>query len=435
MTCAPLRDTAGEIVGGIAILQDITERVRKDEELARYQGSLEALVSARTADLEAARAEAVRLARVKSEFLANMSHEIRTPLNGVLGLARMGFRDNAGRDATQAVFARILSSGRLLLGIINDILDYSKIEAGKLRIESIPVEPARVTGDALLLMDEAATNKGLSLQLRKRSTLPAVCLSDPLRIAQILVNLLSNAVKFTERGSVTLEVGREGDSLVFSVIDTGLGMTPAQLASVFAPFEQADNSTTRRFGGTGLGLAITRRIVELMGGTLSAESQVGAGSRFEVRLPCIEVAAAQPAAPALAAPGPGPRLAGLRILAAEDNEVNQLVLEDNLVSEGAEVTLAINGQEAVDHVRQRGADGFDVVLMDVQMPVMDGYEATRQIRALAPGLPVIGQTAHALDEERATCLAAGMVDHLAKPLDPDQLIASILRHARPRPTA
>ena len=435
MTCAPLRDTAGEIVGGIAILQDITERVRKDEELARYQGSLEALVSARTADLEAARAEAVRLARVKSEFLANMSHEIRTPLNGVLGLARMGFRDNAGRDATQAVFARILSSGRLLLGIINDILDYSKIEAGKLRIESIPVEPARVTGDALLLMDEAATNKGLSLQLRKRSTLPAVCLSDPLRIAQILVNLLSNAVKFTERGSVTLEVGREGDSLVFSVIDTGLGMTPAQLASVFAPFEQADNSTTRRFGGTGLGLAITRRIVELMGGTLSAESQVGAGSRFEVRLPCIEVAATQPAAATLAAPGPGPLLAGLRILAAEDNEVNQLVLEDNLVSEGAEVTLAINGQEAVDHVRQRGADGFDVVLMDVQMPVMDGYEATRQIRALAPGLPIIGQTAHALDEERAACLAAGMVDHLAKPLDPDQLIASILRHARPRHTA
>lgn len=262
-----------------------------------------------------------------------------------------------------------------------------------------------------------------------------MCLSDPLRIAQILVNLLSNAVKFTERGGITLEVGREGESLVFSVIDTGIGMTTEQLATVFAPFEQADNSTTRRFGGTGLGLAITRRIVELMGGTLSAESQAGAGSRFEVRLPCIEVAAAQPAAPALAAPGPGPRLAGLRILAAEDNEVNQLVLEDNLVSEGAEVTLAINGQEAVDHVRQRGADGFDVVLMDVQMPVMDGYEATRQIRALAPGLPVIGQTAHALDEERATCLAAGMVDHLAKPLDPDQLIASILRHARPRPTA
>lgn len=258
-----------------------------------------------------------------------------------------------------------------------------------------------------------------------------MCLSDPLRIAQILVNLLSNAVKFTERGGITLEVGREGESLVFSVIDTGIGMTTEQLATVFAPFEQADNSTTRRFGGTGLGLAITRRIVELMGGTLSAESQAGAGSRFEVRLPCIEVAAAQPAAPALAAPGPGPRLAGLRILAAEDNEVNQLVLEDNLVSEGAEVTLAINGQEAVDHVRQRGADGFDVVLMDVQMPVMDGYEATRQIRqreaAGATHTPIVAMTAHAMKGDRERCLAAGMDGYVTKPVDRKQLVQEMRR--------
>ena len=435
MTCAPLRDTGGEIVGGIAILQDITERVRKDEELARYQNSLEELVSARTADLEAARAEAERLARVKSEFLANMSHEIRTPLNGVLGLARMGFRDNAGRDAAQAVFARILTSGQLLLGIINDILDYSKIEAGKLRVEAIPVEPARVVGDTLLLMEDAATRKGLRLQLRQCSPLPAMCLSDPLRIAQILVNLLSNAIKFTEHGSITLEIGREGDALVFGVVDTGIGMTAEQLATVFAPFEQADNSTTRRFGGTGLGLAITRRIVELMGGSLHAESQAGTGSRFEVRLPCVEVSAPEPAPAAARESEPGRLLAGLRILAAEDNEVNQLVLEDNLVSEGAEVTLAINGQEAVERIRQQGPEGFDVVLMDLQMPVMDGYEATRQIRAMAPDLPIIGQTAHALDDERAACLAAGMVDHLAKPIDPDRLIASILRHTRPRGTA
>ncbi|MDD3328674.1 MAG: ATP-binding protein [Zoogloea sp.] len=435
MTCAPLRDTGGEIVGGIAILQDITERVRKDEELARYQNSLEELVSARTADLEASRAEAERLARVKSEFLANMSHEIRTPLNGVLGLARMGFRDSAGRNATQAVFARILSSGQLLLGIINDVLDYSKIEAGKLGIEAIPVEPARVVGDTLVLMEDAATNKGLRLQLKQRSPLPAVCLSDPLRLAQILVNLLSNAIKFTEHGSITLEVGRDGDALVFSVIDTGIGMTAEQLTTVFAPFEQADNSTTRRFGGTGLGLAITRRIVELMGGSLHAESQAGAGSRFEVRLPCIEVPAPAPAPSTPLATGEGTRLVGLRILVAEDNEVNQLVLEDNLASEGAEVTLAVNGQEAVERVRQQGPEGFDVVLMDLQMPVMDGYEATRQIHALAPALPIIGQTAHALDEERAACLAAGMVDHLAKPIDPDRLIASILHHTRPCGTA
>ncbi len=378
-----------------------------------------------------ARTEAERLAQARSEFLANMSHEIRTPLNGVLGLARMGFRDNAGRDAAQAVFARILSSGQLLLGIINDVLDYSKIEAGKLGIEAIPVEPARVVGDTLVLMEDAATNKGLRLQLQQRSPLPAVCLSDPLRLAQVLVNLLSNAIKFTERGSITVEVGREGDALVLSVIDTGIGMTAEQLSTVFAPFEQADNSTTRRFGGTGLGLAITRRIVELMGGSLCAESQAGAGSRFEVRLPCIEVPAPAPAPSAPLATGEGTRLAGLRILAAEDNEVNQLVLEDNLASEGAEVTLAVNGQEAVEQVRQRGPKGFDVVLMDLQMPVMDGYEATRQIRALAPELPIIGQTAHALDEERAACLAAGMVDHLAKPIEPEAMVRSILRHRRP----
>ncbi len=430
MTCAPLRDSRGEIVGGIAILQDITERVRKDEELARYRDSLEELVGARTVALEAARAEAERLARVKSEFLANMSHEIRTPINGILGLARMGFRDNAGRDAVQAVFARILGSGQLLLGIINDILDYSKIEAGKLRIEAIPVDLGKLIGDTLAIAEDSATAKGLALRLRHRSPLPAACLSDPLRIAQILMNLLSNAVKFTEAGHVTLEVGREGDSLVFAVVDTGIGMNAGQLASVFAPFEQADKSTTRRFGGTGLGLTITRRLVELMGGTLSADSQEGVGSRFEVRLPCVEAPRVQPPAPA---PQPASdthlRLAGLRILVAEDNAVNQLILEDNLASEGAEVTLANNGQEAVEHVRLRGATGFDVVLMDLQMPVMDGYEATRQLRTLAPDLPVIGQTAHALDDERTASLAAGMADHLAKPIDPELLVATLLRHA------
>ena len=425
ITCAPLRDSSGEIVEGIAILQDITERVRKDEELARYRDSLEELVGARTADLEAARAEAERLARVKSEFLANMSHEIRTPINGILGLARMGFRDNSSRDGVQAVFARILGAGQLLLGIINDILDYSKIEAGKLRIEAIPVDLDKLIGDTLTLADDLAAAKGLRLQRHHRTPLPAACLSDPLRLAQILMNLLSNAVKFTEKGQVTLEAGREGDTLVFAVVDTGIGMSASQLASVFAPFEQADNSTTRRFGGTGLGLTITRRIVELMGGTLRADSQEGVGSRFEVRLPWVEA----PAAPALLpAPEQPLRLAGLRILAAEDNPVNQLVLEDNLVSEGAEVTLANNGQEAVENVKRCAAGGFDVVLMDLQMPVMDGYEATRQIRALAPDLPIIGQTAHALDEERAACLAAGMVDHLAKPIDPDLLVATVLRH-------
>ncbi|GLT21156.1 hypothetical protein GCM10007933_06080 [Zoogloea oryzae] len=432
VSCAPLRDADGDITGGIIILQDVTERIRKDEELARYRDSLEELVAARTADLETARAEAERLARVKSEFLANMSHEIRTPLNGVLGLARMGYRESVGRDAAQNTFGRILSSGQLLLGIINDILDFSKIEAGKLRIEAIEVDLIKVIGDTLALMDERAEDKGLTIRLQRAPSLPAACISDPLRIGQILVNLLSNAIKFTEHGSVTLYAGAEGGQLVLRISDTGIGMRQADIEKVFAPFEQADNSTTRKFGGTGLGLTITHRIVGLMGGSLRAESVEGQGSSFEVRLPYVPLAAAPAEAEPEGADGePGTRLAGIRVLVAEDNEVNQMVLEDHLCSEGAEVTLVDNGQAAIDCVLAKGAASFDVVLMDVQMPVMDGHTATRLLGGIAPDLPVIGQTAHALDEERAACLAAGMVDHLAKPIEPEAMVRSILRHRRP----
>ncbi|WP_347249837.1 ATP-binding protein [Zoogloea sp.] len=436
MNCAPLRDEAGQIVGGIAILEDITERVLKDHELARYRDSLEELVAERTADLVSARAEAERLARVKSEFLANMSHEIRTPLNGVLGLAHIGFRESHGRDKAQDAFARILSSGQLLLGIINDILDFSKIEAGKLRIEAIPMDLARTIGDTLDLMEERAQAKGLALRLRRLSDLPESCISDPLRVGQVLINLLSNAIKFTERGSVTLSVGQEGGQLVFEVSDTGIGMSEGEVAKVFAPFEQADNSTTRKFGGTGLGLTITHRIVELMGGTLHAHSCPGVGSTFEVRLPCVPVDSvvrdSDSVGSLLPEGGAGARLTGLRVLVAEDNEVNQMVLEEFLAAEGAEVSLTSNGQEAVACLMERGAAAFDVVLMDVQMPVMDGYAATRAIHAIAPALPVIGQTAHAFDEERAHCLDAGMIDHLAKPIDPDEMVRVILRHTTGR---
>ncbi|KAB2963485.1 ATP-binding protein, partial [Zoogloea sp.] len=439
MHCAPLRDEAGAIVGGIAILEDITERVLKDQELARYRDSLEELVAERTADLVAARAEAERLARVKSEFLANMSHEIRTPLNGVLGLARIGFRDSRGRDKARDTFARIVSSGQLLLGIINDILDFSKIESGKLRVESIPVDLGKVIREVLELMEERAGAKGLILRFRRGGSLPPSCLSDPLRIGQILINLLSNAIKFTDQGEVSLGVSHEGEQLVFQVTDSGIGMSEEELAKVFAPFEQADNSTTRKFGGTGLGLTITRRIVELMGGVVTVRSRPGEGSCFEVRLPCVPTAL--PVAPdaalpfqADAAPG-GLRLAGLSLLVAEDNEVNRMVLEEMLGEEGALVSLACNGQEAVDAVRQQGAAAFAAVLMDVQMPVMDGFDATRAIHALAPDLPVIGQTAHALDEERERCFAAGMVDHLAKPIDPERLVEVVRRHvSAPPPT-
>ena len=375
---------------------------------------------------EAARLEAERLARVKSEFLANMSHEIRTPLNGVLGMAQVGYRGSAGRKEHQT-FGRIIESGRLLLGIIDDILDFSKIEAGKMNLEHAPFQPARMLERLGALMAERARLQGIGLHVEKAPDLPASCLGDPLRTEQILMNLLSNAIKFTEQGRVLLWAGQSAERLLFRVTDTGIGMSPGQVARIFSPFEQADGSTTRKFGGTGLGLTISRRLAELMGGHIRVESSPGVGSVFELSLP-LEVCQAGTPEPAPVFPVLVQPLAGLSVLAAEDNEVNQLVLEDMLVGEGARVVMVGNGREAVDCIRREGARAFDIVLMDIQMPEMDGLEATRQILQLAPDLPIIGQTAHAMAEEKERCLAAGMVDHLAKPLELDDLVAAVLKH-------
>jgi CheY-like chemotaxis protein/anti-sigma regulatory factor (Ser/Thr protein kinase) len=277
-------------------------------------------------------------------------------------------------------------------------------------------------------MHERAQAKGLNLRVKKGKDFPAFCLGDPLRLSQILVNLLSNAIKFTERGSVTLSATHTGGQLVFKVIDTGIGMTLEQIDRLYQPFEQADGSTTRRYGGTGLGLSITLRLLELMGGEIRVESVPGEGSTFEVRLPFVpanppevaEVPAEQSAA------RDGLPLQGLTILVAEDNPVNQEVIKATLLGEGAEVVMAENGLEAVACV-ERG-DTFDMVLMDIQMPVMGGFEATRRIREIAPDLPIIGQTANAFAEDRKACLEAGMVDHIAKPIDVQALIESIRRH-------
>jgi PAS domain S-box-containing protein len=428
MTCAPVRDANGGIVGGIAIIQDITERLAKDAELARYRDHLEELVAERTRELTAARTEAERLARVKSEFLANMSHEIRTPLNGVLGMAQIGYRQSSGRTRSQEIFGKILRSGKLLLGIINDILDFSKIEAGKLHIDETIVLLRPLLDHAVELVADRAREKGIELVVDVPADLPDACRSDPLRIGQILMNLLANAVKFTESGRVTLAIAREADCLVFRVSDTGIGIAADQLERIFSAFEQADGSTTRRFGGTGLGLAITSRLVDLLGGRITVDSTPGLGSCFEVSLPFVAATTVERSGNAgVPLPGlAGRRLAGLSILVAEDNEINRAVVLENLSEEGAAVVLAANGQEAVDQVIRRGSDAFDVVLMDLQMPVMDGCEATRRILELAPALPVIGQTAHTLDEERRACFAAGMVAHIAKPIDPEELVEVIL---------
>jgi CheY-like chemotaxis protein/anti-sigma regulatory factor (Ser/Thr protein kinase) len=265
--------------------------------------------------------------------------------------------------------------------------------------------------------------------VEKATDLPPALLGDPLRIEQILVNLLSNAVKFTDHGRVTLRVKRQGSQLLYQVTDTGIGMTASQTQRAFVAFEQADGSTTRKFGGTGLGLTISRRLADLMGGSIHAESEPGRGSMFELILPCIEAPAQQPAQLAMSAL-PGMRLAGITVLAAEDNLVNQFVLEDFLVTEGARVVMVSDGQEAVDRIRNDGPDAYDIVLMDIQMPGLDGLAATRQILELEPDMPVVGQTAHALAEERARSLAAGMLDQLAKPLEIEDMVAMVLKYAK-----
>ncbi|WP_428828139.1 ATP-binding protein [Azonexus sp. IMCC34842] len=415
-------------------IADISETKAMEAEIIRYRDHLEQLVSERTADLELARAEAERLAKTKSEFLANMSHEIRTPLNGVIGMAHLGLHWSAEGSKAHDAFSKITHSGKLLLGIINDILDFSKMDAGMLKIEDTAVDLRSTLNESIELMQPRATAKGLMLALCPAAELPASCRGDPLRLRQILLNLLSNAVKFTAAGSVTLEAGLDNDQLLFRVTDTGIGITPEQNAKIFNPFEQGDNSTTRRFGGTGLGLAITNRIVRLMGGTIRMESTPGDGSCFEVLLPYRPLPAAQPVTQQVLGNNTDDQsklLAGLNILVAEDVDINQEVMREILEEVGATVTMADNGQQAVDQIRQSAPHAFDVVLMDIQMPVMNGHDAAREIGRLAPNLPIIGQTAHALAEEKAACLSSGMVDHISKPIDPDQLFAMILAHTRP----
>jgi PAS domain S-box-containing protein len=413
----------------------IAEHTRKDAEIERYRDHLEQLVEERTAALELARADAMRLATAKSEFLAKMSHEIRTPLHGVLGMTHIALRATDEASKAHDALIKIQHSGKLLLGIINDILDFSKMEAGMLKIEDMPVDLRVILDESVEMLQERAAGKGLDFRLIRSDNLPAECRSDGLRLRQILLNLLSNAVKFTNSGSVSLEADLDGDHLRFRITDTGIGISPEQIANIFNPFEQGDNSTTRRFGGTGLGLAITDHLVRLMGGTISVDSTPDVGSCFTVRLPYRAVPVASTPYPETAAVDAATSqiLAGLRILVAEDVDINRFIMEEILTDVGAQTSFAEDGQQAVDAVRQNGGQAYDAVLMDIQMPVMNGLDATRAICQLAPDLPIIGQTAHALAEERAACLAAGMVDHITKPIDPDALFAMILKHVRRSP--
>ncbi|NYE60170.1 PAS domain S-box-containing protein [Duganella sp. 1224] len=401
------------------------------------------------------RAEAA--SRAKSEFVANMSHEIRTPMNAVLGVAYL-LENTALSHQQKEYVGMIRSSGQVLLGILNDVLDFSKIEAGRMELAPQPFLLREVLDSLANVMTLPANARGISLAIDAGDDVPPVLVGDGMRLQQILINLVGNAVKFTERGGVSVRVtleqgGAAADSLRLriAVRDTGIGMDLEQQSRLFSAFNQADASTTRRFGGTGLGLAICRRLAELMGGEITVRSAPGTGSEFVVTLPfgvadadatiehpALQTAAAQgwmlPATPALQEAPPeavadaAPRLAGLRLLLVEDHPLNQLVARGMLEHAGASVEVAENGQLAVDCLRQRAAD-YDIVLMDVQMPVMDGYEATRHIRhTLGLKLPVLAMTAGVMQSEKDQCIDAGMDDFIAKPVDVEQMLDTISRH-------
>ncbi|TDM04903.1 MAG: hypothetical protein C4K60_20935 [Ideonella sp. MAG2] len=379
-------------------------------------------------ELALAKEEAERLTRAKSEFLANMSHEIRTPLNAVLGIAQLGVRRTPAQTPEHEDYQHILRSGRLLLGVINDILDYSKLDSGKLEVCEQPCELEVLLHDAVDMVAERARAKDLNLNILIDAHVPPWLSLDGLRVSQILVNLLSNAVKFTPNGRVSVEATAEGPALLLSVRDTGVGIAPEHVARIFDPFEQADSSTTRLYGGTGLGLSISRRLAELMQGDIVVHSQLDRGSCFTLRLPLNPVSPPM-ASPVAVAEAAGV-LEGLRLLVVDDVEINRTIILAMLRECGASATGAPSGEVAVARLKAQ-PEAFDVVLMDLQMPGMDGFEATRLLHDALPDMPVVALTAHALEDQRRKCLEAGMVAHITKPVDMGEL-ARVLRLHMPR---
>lgn len=418
-TKLPIMDAEGQPLYLLSVSEDITDAKRQEAELKSALNLAEEATAA------------------KSQFLANMSHEIRTPMNAIIGMAYLALKTGLN-PVQQDYISKIHNAGTSLLGIINEILDFSKVESGKLELENTDFTLMEVITGALDLSSQTAGEKGLQLLCTIQPEVPAKLSGDPLRLGQIITNLLSNAIKFTEEGeiSIAVELNSVIDSRVklqISVHDTGIGMSKETESKVFQAFTQADSSTTRRFGGTGLGLAISRKLVENMGGSLWVDSVEGQGSTFAFTAWFDLVQNA--ASPVLLLPEAASpvqekdyRLAGTRVLVAEDNEINRQIAAELLRSQGMLPDLAVNGAEAVRLIEAMPADRpYGIVLMDLQMPEMDGFEAAARIRELSPGLPVIAMTARTMQEERERSFASGMNGHIAKPVDPDILFTKISR--------
>lgn len=415
-------DDLGDALADDLATRTSDELVRALSDLSQANADLERVrvdLERRNGELDRARRAAIEATRTKSEFLANMSHEIRTPLTAIIGYAEL--IGEGGRELEECVdmAGTIRRNGEHLLALVGDILDLSKIEAGRMETERVAMDPLAGVHDAVSLLTADAARQGLDLQVVATDRVPSMVALDPTRFRQVVLNLVGNAVKFTTEGGVVVQVDHHASSsrLEVAVTDTGIGLDRAAQAAIFEPFRQADGSMTRRFGGTGLGLSISRTLCELLGGDLSVDSRPGHGSTFTAAF------LAPPAVAPITRTGASRVPEGLRVLLAEDGEDNRRLIEHLMTRLGATVESVENGAEAVDRVLEGGP--FDLVLLDMQMPVMDGWEAARRIRNAGSTVPMVALTANALPGHRDACLEAGCDGYLAKPIRRDALASTI----------